>query len=105
MAGAITPVPGGVGPMTIACLLANTLTATARVNGPGLSWTSRSRSIRWLSACRAVTSLNGGTPMLGTRSHVAATVAVRRCSRIDASVAVVNAAASERGSTSSRPWA
>ena len=32
IAGAITPVPGGVGPMTIACLLANTLTATARVN-------------------------------------------------------------------------
>ena len=25
VAGAITPVPGGVGPMTIACLLANTL--------------------------------------------------------------------------------
>lgn len=33
IADAITPVPGGVGPMTIACLLANTLTATARVNG------------------------------------------------------------------------
>ena len=32
VAGAITPVPGGVGPMTIACLLANTLTATARAN-------------------------------------------------------------------------
>ena len=31
--GKITPVPGGVGPMTIACLLANTLTATCRVNG------------------------------------------------------------------------
>jgi methylenetetrahydrofolate dehydrogenase (NADP+)/methenyltetrahydrofolate cyclohydrolase len=30
IAGAITPVPGGVGPMTIACLLANTLSA-ARV--------------------------------------------------------------------------
>ena len=30
IAGAITPVPGGVGPMTIACLLANTLTATCR---------------------------------------------------------------------------
>jgi methylenetetrahydrofolate dehydrogenase (NADP+)/methenyltetrahydrofolate cyclohydrolase len=30
VAGAITPVPGGVGPMTIACLLANTLTACAR---------------------------------------------------------------------------
>lgn len=28
VAGAITPVPGGVGPMTIACLLKNTLTAT-----------------------------------------------------------------------------
>ncbi|MBX9910466.1 MAG: bifunctional methylenetetrahydrofolate dehydrogenase/methenyltetrahydrofolate cyclohydrolase FolD [Beijerinckiaceae bacterium] len=27
VAGAITPVPGGVGPMTIACLLRNTLTA------------------------------------------------------------------------------
>ena len=32
IAGAITPVPGGVGPMTIACLLANTLTAACRVN-------------------------------------------------------------------------
>ena len=31
--GAITPVPGGVGPMTIACLLANTLTAFCRANG------------------------------------------------------------------------
>lgn len=33
VAGAITPVPGGVGPMTIACLLANTFTACARANG------------------------------------------------------------------------
>lgn len=33
VAGAITPVPGGVGPMTIACLLANTLTACCRVHG------------------------------------------------------------------------
>ena len=33
VAGAITPVPGGVGPMTIACLLANTVTACCRVNG------------------------------------------------------------------------
>ncbi len=33
VAGAITPVPGGVGPMTIACLLANTVTATCRQNG------------------------------------------------------------------------
>jgi methylenetetrahydrofolate dehydrogenase (NADP+)/methenyltetrahydrofolate cyclohydrolase len=33
VAGAITPVPGGVGPMTIACLLANTLTAFARAHG------------------------------------------------------------------------
>ncbi len=33
VAGAITPVPGGVGPMTIACLLANTVTAASRVNG------------------------------------------------------------------------
>ena len=30
VAGAITPVPGGVGPMTIACLLENTLTAYRR---------------------------------------------------------------------------
>ena len=36
VAGAITPVPGGVGPMTIACLLANTVTACCRINGlPG----------------------------------------------------------------------
>lgn len=33
VASAVTPVPGGVGPMTIACLLANTLTACARANG------------------------------------------------------------------------
>ncbi|MEO0421256.1 MAG: bifunctional methylenetetrahydrofolate dehydrogenase/methenyltetrahydrofolate cyclohydrolase FolD [Pseudomonadota bacterium] len=33
VAGAITPVPGGVGPMTIACLLANTVTATCLANG------------------------------------------------------------------------
>jgi methylenetetrahydrofolate dehydrogenase (NADP+)/methenyltetrahydrofolate cyclohydrolase len=32
-AGAITPVPGGVGPMTIACLLANTLIACCRTHG------------------------------------------------------------------------
>jgi methylenetetrahydrofolate dehydrogenase (NADP+)/methenyltetrahydrofolate cyclohydrolase len=30
VAGAITPVPGGVGPMTIACLLENTVTAALR---------------------------------------------------------------------------
>ena len=40
VARAITPVPGGVGPMTIACLLANTVTAAARAAGlavpPGL---------------------------------------------------------------------
>jgi methylenetetrahydrofolate dehydrogenase (NADP+) / methenyltetrahydrofolate cyclohydrolase len=32
-AGAITPVPGGVGPMTIACLLRNTVTAACRQAG------------------------------------------------------------------------
>ncbi|HEY5216456.1 MAG TPA: bifunctional methylenetetrahydrofolate dehydrogenase/methenyltetrahydrofolate cyclohydrolase FolD [Pseudolabrys sp.] len=33
VAGAITPVPGGVGPMTIACLLLNTLRAACTQNG------------------------------------------------------------------------
>ena len=33
VAAAITPVPGGVGPMTIACLLRNTLTAACRIKG------------------------------------------------------------------------
>jgi methylenetetrahydrofolate dehydrogenase (NADP+) / methenyltetrahydrofolate cyclohydrolase len=33
VAGAITPVPGGVGPMTIACLLLNTLRAACVQNG------------------------------------------------------------------------
>jgi methylenetetrahydrofolate dehydrogenase (NADP+)/methenyltetrahydrofolate cyclohydrolase len=32
-AGAITPVPGGVGPMTVACLLANTVIAACRQRG------------------------------------------------------------------------
>ena len=33
VAGALTPVPGGVGPMTIACLLLNTLRAACAQNG------------------------------------------------------------------------
>jgi methylenetetrahydrofolate dehydrogenase (NADP+)/methenyltetrahydrofolate cyclohydrolase len=33
VAGAITPVPGGVGPMTIACLLRNTVLAACRRRG------------------------------------------------------------------------
>lgn len=33
IAGAITPVPGGVGSMTIACLLNSTLIAACRANG------------------------------------------------------------------------
>ncbi|MCW2244949.1 methylenetetrahydrofolate dehydrogenase (NADP+)/methenyltetrahydrofolate cyclohydrolase [Azospirillum fermentarium] len=33
VAGAITPVPGGVGPMTIACLMLNTLTLACRAVG------------------------------------------------------------------------
>jgi methylenetetrahydrofolate dehydrogenase (NADP+)/methenyltetrahydrofolate cyclohydrolase len=33
LASAITPVPGGVGPMTIACLLRNTLVAAHRRAG------------------------------------------------------------------------
>ncbi len=36
IAGAITPVPGGVGPMTIACLLQNTLTSAQRRQRAGL---------------------------------------------------------------------
>ena len=33
VAGAITPVPGGVGPMTVACLLVNTLRAACAITG------------------------------------------------------------------------
>jgi len=36
VAGAITPVPGGVGPMTIACLLHNTVQQAARQHGVSL---------------------------------------------------------------------
>jgi methylenetetrahydrofolate dehydrogenase (NADP+) / methenyltetrahydrofolate cyclohydrolase len=34
IAGAITPVPGGVGPMTVACLLRNTLEAATALSRP-----------------------------------------------------------------------
>ena len=37
VAGAITPVPGGVGPMTIACLIRNTLVSAARREGHAVS--------------------------------------------------------------------
>jgi methylenetetrahydrofolate dehydrogenase (NADP+)/methenyltetrahydrofolate cyclohydrolase len=40
VAGAITPVPGGVGPMTVACLLKNTLEAARALSG----WTAPSAS-------------------------------------------------------------
>jgi methylenetetrahydrofolate dehydrogenase (NADP+)/methenyltetrahydrofolate cyclohydrolase len=33
VAGALTPVPGGVGPMTVACLLVNTLRAAYHSHG------------------------------------------------------------------------
>jgi methylenetetrahydrofolate dehydrogenase (NADP+)/methenyltetrahydrofolate cyclohydrolase len=36
IAGAITPVPGGVGPMTVACLLENTLDAYLARTGRAL---------------------------------------------------------------------
>ena len=43
VAGAMTPVPGGVGPMTIACLLANTVSAACRQHGlPAPEWSSGS---------------------------------------------------------------
>ncbi|MGP0095258.1 MAG: bifunctional methylenetetrahydrofolate dehydrogenase/methenyltetrahydrofolate cyclohydrolase FolD [Xanthobacteraceae bacterium] len=43
VAGAITPVPGGVGPMTIACLLRNTLISAHRRRGLAIpSWKGRS---------------------------------------------------------------
>ena len=45
VAGAITPVPGGVGPMTIAMLMANTVIAAARKAGEGMSWPRRSRDL------------------------------------------------------------
>src|SRR5260221_1448964 len=46
VAGAITPVPGGVGPMTIACLLENTLHAACRRRGIALPGSSDSSSLR-----------------------------------------------------------
>ena len=33
VAGAITPVPGGVGPMTIACVMVNTVRAACAIHG------------------------------------------------------------------------
>jgi len=35
VAGALTPVPGGVGPMTVACLIRNTLAAAQSAAGAG----------------------------------------------------------------------
>lgn len=38
VAGAVTPVPGGVGPMTIACLMSNTLTAAQHRQESSTQW-------------------------------------------------------------------
>jgi methylenetetrahydrofolate dehydrogenase (NADP+)/methenyltetrahydrofolate cyclohydrolase len=43
VAGAITPVPGGVGPMTVACLLRNTLIAARNQTCPGRSEEAKER--------------------------------------------------------------
>ena len=40
IAGAITPVPGGVGPMTIACLMVNTVTAACWASGINAAWST-----------------------------------------------------------------
>ena len=40
IASAITPVPGGVGPMTIACLMVNTVTAACWGGGVDLAYIS-----------------------------------------------------------------
>ena len=50
VAGAITPVPGGVGPMTIACLLSNTLTAACSRRGMPVGYTSITRGGRSITA-------------------------------------------------------
>ena len=47
VAGAITPVPGGVGPMTIALLMANTLTAAFRAAGLELADVSGALAMAW----------------------------------------------------------
>jgi 2',3'-cyclic-nucleotide 2'-phosphodiesterase len=41
VAGALSPVPGGVGPLTVACLLANTVGAAERAAGPRRAETAR----------------------------------------------------------------
>ena len=45
-AGAITPVPGGIGPMTIAMLLANTALAAGRLAGRPVPVQETSRGAR-----------------------------------------------------------
>jgi methylenetetrahydrofolate dehydrogenase (NADP+) / methenyltetrahydrofolate cyclohydrolase len=57
VAGAITPVPGGVGPMTIACLLYNTVKAACAAKGitqPEMCFMVSSRS--WTPAFAGVTA-------------------------------------------------
>lgn len=46
IARAITPVPGGVGPLTIACLLENTVTAALRRRGPSVGVTTDQKSVQ-----------------------------------------------------------
>ena len=55
VAGAITPVPGGVGPMTIAMLLVNTIVAAERSNAsgitPGTHYLFQSNSLSTMPRC------------------------------------------------------
>ena len=67
-AGRITPVPGGVGPMTIAMLLRNTLDAAARASAPAWRWEAARRRAdrrrRARSRCCGPCSCTGTAPGL-----------------------------------------
>jgi methylenetetrahydrofolate dehydrogenase (NADP+)/methenyltetrahydrofolate cyclohydrolase len=68
-AGAITPVPGGVGPMTIAMLLQNTLRAAQRLSGNESPATKRpgTSGIPGTSGTASAPSAPGGPGVIGAR--------------------------------------
>ena len=66
VAGWITPVPGGVGPMTVACLLQNTITAAKRQNGSACVRHQRFRAAQpWAAEPAAL--ISGARPLTWSR--------------------------------------
>ena len=84
VAGAITPVPGGVGPMTIACLMRNTLVAAAPPRGPRGAGGLMITALLCMAADRRMTAIDAERAFAADAQKVGQWTAFRKYATDDA---------------------